>query len=475
VTANEVAEVINGIRDKVRERYQKSHPDIFDFELPTLDGLGQARDRAEGKVAGIGRANPRPPGLVNSIIQKGKGAIARSLNWLVRDQIEFNRAVVSYMDRNFDAINAQNHNIMRVASEFAAFRSEVASVQQNLEAHGTQLDEQHRDLLKNWVNWRGSLQEILDQTQIDFLRAIRDIEARTRKSKEEHQADWLRLHGEFVQQLKRTTDEIQARFWDDLKQLSDQHEEQIQTELRLIRRRQESAPAPTVVTPTVAVTAPPPRFDYGRFEERFRGGEDYVSGNQEFYLPFFAARQRVVDLGCGRGEFLELLRSKGVHGMGVDLDPSALAACREKDLEVAEQGILEFLAERPAGDFDAVFAAHVVEHLPPQRLPEFFDLAYAALEPGGLIALETPNPGCLAIFAGDFYVDPTHHKPLPSAQLDFHLREAGFGKIEVHERNPAVDLIPEVRQLNEIEQLKGFRERFFGGLDYAIIARKIGA
>ena len=474
MTANEVAEVINGIRDKVRERYQKSHPDIFDFELPTLDALGQARDRADGKVAAIGRANPRPPGLLNAIIQKTKEIIARSLNWLVRDQVEFNRAVVSYMDRNFDATAEQNHNIMRIANEFAAFRKDVVAVQAQFATRMDRLDEQTRDLLKNWVHWRGRLEETLDQIQIEFLRAIRDIEARTRTGKEEQKAARLRLHGEFIEQLARSTDEIQTRFWDDLKRLSDKHEEQIQTELRLIRRRQESAPAPVAAAPA-AVTAPPARFDYGRFEERFRGGEDYVSGNQEFYLPFFADRWRVVDLGCGRGEFLDLLRTNGINGTGVDLDPSALAACREKGIEVAEQGIIEYLAGRQSGEFDAIFAAHVVEHLPPQQLPEFFDLAYGALEPGGLLALETPNPGCLAIFAGDFYVDPTHYKPLPSAQLDFHLREAGFGKIEVHERNPAVDLIPEVRQLDEIEGLKGFRERFFGGLDYAIIARKIGA
>ena len=101
------------------------------------------------------------------------------------------------------------------------------------------------------------------------------------------------------------------------------------------------------------------------------------------------------------------------------------------------------------------------------------ELAHRALRPDGVFALETPNPACLAIFAGDFYLDPTHQKPVPAAQLDFHLREAGFGRIETHERRPAPEVYPELAKLDEVEALAGFRKRFFGGLDYAIIARKI--
>ena len=91
----------------------------------------------------------------------------------------------------------------------------------------------------------------------------------------------------------------------------------------------------------------------------------------------------------------------------------------------------------------------------------------------GVVAFETPNPGCLAIFAGDFYLDPTHERPVPHARMHFHLQEAGFGRIEVVERHPAVEAFPELAALDRVDGLGEFRRKFFGGLDYAIIARRL--
>ena len=94
------------------------------------------------------------------------------------------------------------------------------------------------------------------------------------------------------------------------------------------------------------------------------------------------------------------------------------------------------------------------------------------LEAEGVFAVETPNPGCLAIFAGDFYLDPTHQRPAPSQQLHFYFQEAGFTAIEIQERHPASEAFPELAALDEIG-LRGFRGKFFGGLDYAVVARKL--
>jgi O-antigen chain-terminating methyltransferase len=110
----------------------------------------------------------------------------------------------------------------------------------------------------------------------------------------------------------------------------------------------------------------------------------------------------------------------------------------------------------------------VVEHLQPERLPEFVKLASAALERGGMLAIETPNPECLAIFATHFYLDPTHTRPVPHPLLAFYLEEFGFGLIEVHRLAPAVESMPALAALPE-----EFRTAFFGSLDYAITARKL--
>ena len=145
----------------------------------------------------------------------------------------------------------------------------------------------------------------------------------------------------------------------------------------------------------------------------------------------------------------------------------------EKGLDIRPVDLFTFLADQPDGSLDGVLCSHVVEHLPADRLPEMIRLVAAKLEAGGVFAVETPNPGCLAIFAGDFYLDPTHQRPVPSQQLHFYLEEAGFTSIEIHERHPAPEAFPELAALDEIEGLREFRSKFFGGLDYAAVARKM--
>ena len=109
----------------------------------------------------------------------------------------------------------------------------------------------------------------------------------------------------------------------------------------------------------------------------------------------------------------------------------------------------------------------VVEHLPRPRVPELIESAFSKLRRGSLIAVETPNPECLAIFATHFYIDPTHRHPIPPALMAFYLEEAGFTRVEVARLSPAVETIPEVAALPE-----AFRDKFFGGLDYVIFVRK---
>jgi O-antigen chain-terminating methyltransferase len=109
-----------------------------------------------------------------------------------------------------------------------------------------------------------------------------------------------------------------------------------------------------------------------------------------------------------------------------------------------------------------------VEHLPPERIPELIRLAAARLDRGGVLAIETPNPECLAIFAVHFYLDPTHHRPVPHPLLAFYMEEHGLGGLEVHKRSPAGETMPSLASLPE-----DFCDAFFGGLDYAIIGRKL--
>jgi O-antigen chain-terminating methyltransferase len=130
--------------------------------------------------------------------------------------------------------------------------------------------------------------------------------------------------------------------------------------------------------------------------------------------------------------------------------------------------LFELLGQGSGTPYDGIFASQLVEHLPPEQLPRMVKLCAARLKPGGVLALETPNPECLAIFATHFYIDPTHSRPIPPALLAFYFEEFGLGRVEVHRRFPAEESMPELRSLPE-----DVRGKFFGGLDYSIIGRKL--
>src|SRR5207237_6260589 len=124
---------------------------------------------------------------------------------------------------------------------------------------------------------------------------------------------------------------------------------------------------------------------------------------------------------------------------------------------------LDSLADQSLG---GVYCSQVVEHLPPERLPDLVNLLAKKMNRGALLAIETPNPECLAIFATHFYLDPTHTRPVPPPLLRFYLESAGFGSVQIERLAPAVDSMPVLAELPA-----SVRDTFFGGLDYAIVAR----
>jgi O-antigen chain-terminating methyltransferase len=126
------------------------------------------------------------------------------------------------------------------------------------------------------------------------------------------------------------------------------------------------------------------------------------------------------------------------------------------------------MAALPDGSLHGIFCAQVIEHLAPAQLPEMIRLATRALRRGGVLAIETPNPECLAIFATHFYLDPTHTRPVPHALLAFYMEEYGIGQIGVHRRSPAVETMPALASLPD-----DFHDAFFGSLDYAVIGKKL--
>ena len=150
---------------------------------------------------------------------------------------------------------------------------------------------------------------------------------------------------------------------------------------------------------------------YRGFEDTFRGTEEFIRERQRPYLDLLGERSPVLDVGCGRGEFLELLAKAGIEARGIDTDPDMVARCREKGLGVEQAEAVSYLEAQPDGSLGVVFSAQVIEHLPYEELVRYFQLAERKLVPGGLFIAETVNPHSIQAFKA-FWVDLTHRLPI---------------------------------------------------------------
>lgn len=210
---------------------------------------------------------------------------------------------------------------------------------------------------------------------------------------------------------------------------------------------------------------------YRAFEDRYRGARSIIKARLNVYLDFLAPLKTLpqpalaLDLGCGRGEWLELLAEQGIDACGIDLDMGMLEGCLELGLRAKQADALGSMRSQADSSLALVSAFHLVEHLPFEHVQEILVEAGRVLMPGGLLILETPNPENLSVGATSFYLDPSHERPLPPALLDFAVEFAGFNRhkiVRLQEEprlhtNVAVDLL---------DVLQGVSP------DYAIVAQK---
>jgi O-antigen chain-terminating methyltransferase len=176
----------------------------------------------------------------------------------------------------------------------------------------------------------------------------------------------------------------------------------------------------------------------------------------------------VLDIGCGRGEWLELIKEEGLDGAGVDSNTVLAQQCRVHGLTVANEDLNEYLAKVPDNTLGAVTGFHIVEHLPIERLVELLNETMRVLKPGGVVIFETPNPRNVLVGTCNFYFDPTHRNPIPSEVLRFLLESRGFSDIEVLPLNPS----DEMPVAGDTEIARRFNEYFYGPMDYGIVGWK---
>ncbi len=238
---------------------------------------------------------------------------------------------------------------------------------------------------------------------------------------------------------------------------------------------------------TAALARAEREAEYLALERRHRGTEDELRARLAVYLPILgrAGVHDLLDLGCGRGEALVLFREHGIRAVGIDGSAEMVRVCRERGLDAEHGDLIAALRARPAATIDAVVSFHVVEHLDAAALEFLPALAWRVLRPGGLLILESPSPLSLVAGARNFWLDPTHRRPIHPGGLEIALAAAGFRDLERldlnpfpdHERLPEIDLDDLAEPARPLaDAVNRLRDRLddllYGARDFALIARR---
>ncbi len=250
--------------------------------------------------------------------------------------------------------------------------------------------------------------------------------------------------------------------------------------------RADGALVPTAQS--AAVNANVNAYKYVGFENKFRGSEAEIRERQLEYVALFDGASDVLDLGCGRGEFLALLQEKGISARGLDINHEMVEVCRARGLRVDEGDAIGFLNSLPDGSLGGLIALQVAEHFPPPYLLQFLDVAYHKLRPGSTLVLETLNPACWFAFFEAYIRDITHAWPLHPDTLKYLVVASGFNKVDVKYLSPypgdaklqRCQVPQEMATLGMVNLVHAFNENvdkvnalLFGYLDYAVIGRRV--
>ena len=213
---------------------------------------------------------------------------------------------------------------------------------------------------------------------------------------------------------------------------------------------------------------------YVAFEDRFRGTREEIRARQKIYLPFLAEskidRQNslILDIGCGRGEWLELLQDAGYKAKGIDINRVMVEQCCSRGLDATEVDAISYLKSLPNTSIGAITGFHIIEHLPFEVLLQLFDEALRVVHSGGLLIFETPNPENVLVGSCTFYLDPTHRNPLPSQMIKFVAESRGWQSVKIVNLNPVL----QNQQLKESDLPEPLNQYFYGARDYAIVGYK---
>ena len=400
--------------------------------------------------AAVGTLNRRPSGLPNQLAQFVKKAMRRSLTWYTRPLHLFHGSVTRALNETMLALDSIQHNITELQLRW----ERLDKAQQQVES----VVQQHVDRLKTALDAEvGGLPGV--SHALGGLRA---------------QVDGLLAElGGLPAELANLRREFDSR--------SRQSERRLR---RLAYEAKQNLPAPNSSTTTAPDMFPSEvhgeaEFDYTGFEDRFRGDEADIRARQAVYLQYFRGCENVLDLGCGRGEFLEILGDNAISASGVESNLDMYLLCRDKRLNVAHQDMFALLNSAPDESLGGVFCSQVIEHLSSANQLLLMELLGRKLKRGAPAVIETINPECLYALAHNFFLDPTHVRPVHPELIRFALQQLDFERVELRffapvnsgHRLPQLKssiVDPNLEQFNHAVQ--HLNELLYGYQDYAAIA-----
>jgi ubiquinone/menaquinone biosynthesis C-methylase UbiE len=461
--------------------------------LRSLSHLKRLGYEMQVRLAQIGDA-PASPGTLRGAIGQRIILILRRLLWW------YTRSVSVWANVSTRAFKEQAAVLDHIEAEEERNHSTLVSIQESLgriAARTEEIANQHQQLasaighLESNIHSANELNETLAAQLHRLEFGVNDLEDKMNRS-DAQQSEQIRdfkaaLAAEFgareslATRLEAVDEEIQGlRSWWSAQQpkaepttfeLASQPS-QVPTHLETSGRCSEAA-SPGAQGQRVESNQ---RSDalYLAFEDAFRGPREEIKRRQSVYLTFLKEAQAgtpqlpILDLGCGRGEWLELLRDHDLTAHGRDHNSAMVACCRALGLDAEQREALGYLRNLPDSSLGAITCFHMIEHIPFDSVVFLLREGIRVLKPGGLLILETPNPKNLAVASYSFYLDPTHLKPLPPEMLRFFVEAAGFSDCQVLELQseqppPAREGLTISKHLNEL---------FYGPRDYGLIARR---
>jgi SAM-dependent methyltransferase len=417
-----------------------------------------------------------PPTVDGTIKGRLRGFVWRLVGPAIEQQKGFNAAVVDHLNRNVAAHREAGRAVDALTAALRAHLPGLIAFQHKLVVY--------LQAITLYVDTKD--RAVAGQAQV--LNAA--IGAMT--------DDWLKRWESLAAREQRFMTRVAAV--DDLRQSVALAQQTSLTLKREVERLLDDAPAAARESSGAAVDArsqaasPSPHpaadldsFKYVGFEDAFRGSVEDIRARLTEYVPLFAGQSDVLDIGCGRGEFLDLLREHGIRARGLDLNHEMVEVSRARGLEVAEDEALGYLRGLPDASLGGLFASQVVEHLDPSYLMRLIETAFHKLRQGGLIVLETINPACWAAFFDSYIRDLTHVRPLHPETLQYLVRVSGFQQVAIDYKSP----FPEITRLQQValpptaaaagldelvatfnENVQKLNGRMFTYQDYAVVGRK---